>query len=210
MNKLVIGLTGGIGCGKTTVANMFNALGVELIDADIIAREVVEPQSQALMSIKEHFGSAFIQTDGYLDRAKLRNKVFNSTVDKQWLNNLLHPLIRESILTNIRNSAGQYCILVAPLLFENNLNQYVDRTLVIDVDKSIQIERTLKRDNSDKKIIEGIIASQISRDERLMRTDDIVDNSSNDLQSISDQVNTLHLEYLNMILPTKNGDNHLK
>jgi dephospho-CoA kinase len=199
MNKLVVGLTGGIGSGKTTVANMFNELGIELIDADVIAREVVEPKSRALISIKEHFGSEFIQTDGYLNRAKLRSKVFSSETDKQWLNNLLHPLIRTSILTNIKNSSGSYCILVAPLLFENNLTQYVDRTLVIDVEESIQIERTLKRDNSDKKVIENIIASQISRDERLRRANDIIDNSSNDLKSISNQVNTLHQVYLNNI-----------
>lgn len=199
MNKLVVGLTGGIGSGKTTVANMFNALGVELIDADIIAREVVEPKSFALDKIKQHFGNDIIQTDGYLDRTKLRNKIFSSTTEKEWLNNLLHPLIRESILLNIKNSKGVYCILVAPLLFENNLTQYVNRTLVIDVEESIQIERTLKRDNSDKEIIESIIASQISRDERLIRANDIIDNSSNDLQSISNQVNAMHRIYLNDI-----------
>ncbi|WP_426358418.1 dephospho-CoA kinase [Pseudocolwellia sp. HL-MZ19] len=196
MKKLVVGLTGGIGSGKTTVANMFNALGVELIDADIIAREVVEPESFALDKIKQHFGDDFIQVDGYLDRTKLRHKVFSSEVDKQWLNNLLHPLIRESILSKISNSSGQYCILVAPLLFENNLTQYVNRTLVIDVAESIQIERTVKRDNSNAKVIESIIASQISRDERLKLADDIIDNSTTDLSLIAKKVNDLNRLYL--------------
>jgi len=196
MKKFVVGLTGGIGSGKTTVANMFNALGIELVDADIIAREVVEPQSFALDKIKQYFGDDFIQADGYLDRTKLRHKVFSSEADKQWLNNLLHPLIRESILSKISNSSGKYCILVAPLLFENKLTQYVDRTLVVDVTESIQIERTVKRDNNNSDIIEKIIASQISRTERLKLADDIIDNSTTDLHLIAKKVNELHRLYL--------------
>jgi len=196
MKKLVVGLTGGIGSGKTTVANMFHDLGVELVDADIIAREVVEPNSFALGKIKQHFGDDFIQADGYLDRTKLRHKIFTSELDKQWLNNLLHPLIRESILSKISESSGQYCILVAPLLFENKLTQYVDRTLVVDVTESIQIERTVKRDNSNSDIIEKIIASQISRNERLKLADDIIDNSNTDLSLIAKKVDELHRLYL--------------
>ena len=196
MKKLVVGLTGGIGSGKTTVANMFHDLGVELIDADIIAREVVEPASFALGKIKQHFGDDFIQTDGYLDRTKLRHKIFNSEKDKEWLNNLLHPLIRESILSKISQSSGQYCILVAPLLFENKLTQYVNRTLVVDVTESIQIERTVKRDNSNSHIIEKIIESQISRNERLKLADDIIDNSNTDLSLIAKKVDELHRLYL--------------
>ncbi len=196
MKKLVVGLTGGIGSGKTTVANMFHDLGVELVDADIIAREVVEPNSFALGKIKQHFGDVFIQADGYLDRTKLRHKVFTSELDMQWLNNLLHPLIRESILSKISENSGQYCILVAPLLFENKLTQYVDRTLVVDVTESIQIERTVKRDNSNSDIIEKIIASQISRTERLKLADDVIDNSTTDLSLIAKKVDELHRLYL--------------
>jgi dephospho-CoA kinase len=196
MKKLVVGLTGGIGSGKTTVANMFHDLGVELIDADIIAREVVEPASFALGKIKQHFGDDFIQTDGYLDRTKLRHKIFNSEKDKEWLNNLLHPLIRESILSKISQSSGQYCILVAPLLFENKLTQYVNRTLVVDVTESIQIERTVKRDNSNSHIIEKILESQISRHDRLKLADDMIDNSNTDLSLIAKTVDELHRLYL--------------
>ena len=196
MKKLVVGLTGGIGSGKTTVANMFHDLGVELVDADIIAREVVEPDSFALGKIKQHFGDDFIQGDGYLDRTKLRHKVFTSELDKQWLNNLLHPLIRASILSKISESSGQYCILVAPLLFENKLTQYVDRTLVVDVTESIQIERTVKRDDSNSDIIKKIIASQISRTERLKLADDIIDNSTTNLSLIAKKVDELHHLYL--------------
>lgn len=198
MKKLVIGLTGGIGSGKTTVANMFNDLGIELIDADIIAREVVEPNSFALNQIKQHFGADFIQSNGYLDRAKLRYKIFNSESDKQWLNDLLHPIIRRTIVSNIEQSTSKYCILVAPLLFENNLTHMVGRTLIIDVEEAIQIERTTKRDNNEKALVEKIIASQISRVKRLEHADDVIDNSSSDLKTIHKQVETLHKTYLSL------------
>jgi dephospho-CoA kinase len=198
MKKFVVGLTGGIGSGKTTVANMFNKLGVELIDADIIAREVVEPNTPALAKIKDHFGADFILPDGSLDRTKLRHKIFSSEDDKQWINGLLHPIIRESILTKITETTGEYCILVAPLLLENKLTQYVNRTLVIDVNESTQIERTINRDNSNKNVIEKIIASQISREERLKHADDIIDNSENDLNVIQNQVEKLHNIYVSM------------
>jgi dephospho-CoA kinase len=196
MSEFVVGLTGGIGSGKTTVANMFNALGIELVDADIIAREVVEPSTPALTQIKEHFGDDFILVDGSLDRAKLRQKVFSSETEKQWLNNLLHPLIRSSILCKIKKCSGQYCILVAPLLFENKLTQYVNCSLVVDVEESLQIKRTVKRDNSNKATIEKIIASQISREKRLKQADHIIDNSSSDLASVTQQVELLHKTYL--------------
>ena len=196
MKKFVVGLTGGIGSGKTTIANMFHDLGIELVDADIIAREVVEPNTTALIKIKAHFGNDFVLTDGSLDRTKLRNKVFNSDIEKQWLNNLLHPLIREQILTRIQQCSSQYCILVAPLLIENNLTQYVDRTLVIDVEESIQLERTLKRDNSNKAIIQKVMASQIKRDDRLHNADDVLNNTSIELTQIKTQVNALHNAYL--------------
>ena len=198
MKKFVVGLTGGIGSGKTTVANMFNKLGVELIDADIIARDVVKPSTPALAKIKEHFGVDVILPDGSLDRSKLRHKIFSSEHEKQWLNSLLHPLIRESILTKITETTGEYCILVAPLLLENKLTQYVNRTLVIDVDRSTQIERTVKRDNNAKSFIEKIIASQISREERLKHADDIINNSESDLNVIQKQVEQLHKIYISM------------
>lgn len=196
MAKFVVGLTGGIGSGKTTIANMFHDLGVELVDADIIAREVVEPNTPALAKIKAYFGHEFILPNGTLDRTKLRHTVFNSDTKKQWLNNLLHPLIRETILDKIEQCASEYCILVAPLLIENNLIQYVDRTLVIDVDESIQLKRTLKRDNSNKATIQKIIASQITRDNRLKHADNVLNNSSSELAIIKAQVNKLHQAYL--------------
>lgn len=196
MKKLVVGLTGGIGSGKTTIANMFHDLGIELVDADIIAREVVEPNTIALKKIKEHFGNEFMLSNGTLNREKLRNTVFSSELEKKWLNNLLHPLIREKILTSIKQSTSEYTILVAPLLIENNLSQYVDRTLVIDVDESIQLKRTLKRDGSNSTTIKKIIASQITRTGRLQNADDVLNNTSNELIIIRTQVYELHKYYL--------------
>ncbi len=196
MTQLVIGLTGGIGSGKTTIANMFGDLGVDLIDADIVAREVVAPNSEALITIKDRFGDDFILPDGELDRTKLRHQIFNSEEDKQWLNNLLHPLIRQSLLAQINEPRSSYCILIAPLLIENGLVEYVDRVLVIDVCEEVQIERTILRDNSNKSTIESIIKSQIPRKERLTAADDIIDNSTNDFSAIKQRVSSLHQSYI--------------
>jgi len=247
MTKFVVGLTGGIGCGKTTVANMFGALGVQLIDADIIAREVVEPDTLALTKIKAHFGDEVILLpEGDLNRAKLRQIVFSCDKNKQWLNQLLHPLIRQSILDKIELSTSIYCILVAPLLLENKLTHLVNRVLVIDLDEKTQLERTLVRDSSlkanpdidspnmhnhnidkqsldsksidnsfiDKKLaaekqtIEKIIASQLSRKERVKQADDVIDNNANsDLTTLKKQVEQLHATYLNkanLLLSNKN------
>ena len=196
MSNFIVGLTGGIGSGKTTIANMFAALGVALIDADVVAREVVLPNSFALNEIKQKFGENFILSSGYLDRKKLREQIFSSNNDKEWLNNLLHPLIRQSIVEQLEKNTDNYCILVAPLLIENNLVEYVNRTLVIDIDEATQIERTVKRDNSNSQTIKNIINSQVSRSNRLKAADDVINNSAADLSSIEKQVFTLHQSYL--------------
>ena len=208
MSNFVVGLTGGIGSGKTTVANMFADLGIALIDADLVARDVVAPNSYALNEIEVKFGSDFILPTGYLDRAKLRQQVFSNDNDKQWLNTLLHPLIRQSIIDQLNSNTDLYCILVAPLLIENNLVKHVNRTLVIDIDEKTQLLRTLKRDNNNtanitannnhRATIKNIIKSQVSRSKRLQAADDIIDNSSTDLQIIKTQVNQLHQLYLKL------------
>jgi len=131
--KVVIGLTGGIGSGKTTIADFFADLGIDIIDADIAARKVVEPKSSALVQISQHFGLQFIQADGTLNRSLLRSRIFSNDTDKLWLNNLLHPLIRQTMLNEIQQSKSPYCLLVAPLLIENNLQSLVQRILVIDI-----------------------------------------------------------------------------
>jgi dephospho-CoA kinase len=193
--KTVIGLTGGIGSGKTTIANMFAELGIDIIDADIAARKVVEPNSKAVKKISQHFGAQFILSDGNLNRPLLRSRVFSHEQDKQWLNNLLHPLIRKQMLNEIQQSSSVYCLLVAPLLIENNLQSFVSRILVIDISETEQVKRTSLRDPSSAEEIKRIIASQISRKERLNHANDIINNSESDLTLIRSQVVALDKKY---------------
>lgn len=197
MSKYVIGLTGGIGSGKTTVSNIFAKLGIDIIDADVVAREVVEPGSAALAAIETHFGADYITQQGQLDRAKLRTRIFSNPVDKQWLNNLLHPLIRQEMVSQIAKARSEYCILVAPLLLENGLHKLVNRVLVIDIDQPTQIARTIARDPSSSEEVQRIIASQMSRQERSSFADDIIDNNNASLDAIHQQVMQLNQQYLN-------------
>jgi dephospho-CoA kinase len=194
-NKVVIGLTGGIGSGKTTVANFFADLGIDIIDADIAARKVVEPESNALVQISQHFGLQFIKADGTLNRPLLRSQIFSNDIDKLWLNNLLHPLIRQTMLNEIEQSQSPYCLLVAPLLIENNLQSLVERILVIDICEEEQIKRAVLRDPSSKEEIIRIISSQIPRKERLKHADDIIDNTKSDLSIIKESVIKLDQKY---------------
>ncbi|MGJ8692449.1 MAG: dephospho-CoA kinase [Thalassotalea sp.] len=196
MSDYIIGLTGGIGSGKTTVANMFIALGIEVIDADIVAREVVAPGTPALSKIQQHFGDVIVSAEGHLNRTKLRTIIFQDDAEKTWLNNLLHPLIRVTITNQLATATSQYCILAAPLLLENKLNYLVNRVLVIDVDEQTQITRTMTRDNNNAALVKNIINSQISRADRLAQADDVIDNQKQSLAQVQQQVLTLHQEYL--------------
>ncbi len=196
MSDFIVGLTGGIGCGKTTVANLFAELGVSVIDADIIARDVVAKGSSALRIISDHFGANFIQSDGQLNRALLRKKIFTHEKDKVWLNNLLHPLIRERLVLQTKSAPGRYCLLVAPLLIENNLIALVDRVLVIDVKESTQIARTTKRDSNSIEQVQAIMNSQVSRKIRQDHADDLLNNDNHSLTELKNLVAKLHLDYL--------------
>jgi dephospho-CoA kinase len=196
--RLIIGLTGGIGSGKSTVAKEFIALGIEVIDADKVAREVVEPGKPALSQIAEYFGHEVIDTNGLLDRAKLRHIIFASAIKKQWLNALLHPIIRDTMLTKLHAAQSEYVILEAPLLIENELTKYTDYTLVVDVSERLQIERAMQRDGNSTAQIQAIMDAQISRPLRLQQADYIIDNSSTDLVALKQQVKTLHLQFLSL------------
>ncbi|WP_445396183.1 dephospho-CoA kinase [Zobellella sp. An-6] len=192
----VVGLTGGIGSGKSTVANLFAELGVEVIDADLIAREVVEPGEPALAAIAEHFGPDVIDGGGRLDRRALRERVFAAPAQKDWLNALLHPLIRERMIAACTAARSPYCLLVVPLLVENRLTTLTDRVLVVDVSPEQQLARTMKRDRSDEQQIRAIMAAQASREQRLAAADDVVDNNDPDLAGIKAAVTALHQKYL--------------
>ncbi|PSU47080.1 dephospho-CoA kinase [Photobacterium frigidiphilum] len=194
---MVIGLTGGIGSGKTTVANLFGDYGIDIIDADIIAREVVEPNTTGLNAIVDKLGADILLTDGTLDRSKLRNAIFNQQQLKDWLNGLLHPLIREKMLSNISKATSPYCLLVVPLMVENNLQTMTHRLLVVDVDESVQIKRTQTRDNVAPEHVKKILMAQASRQNRNAAADDIISNNGNSAE-LKNKVAELHQEYIKM------------
>ncbi|MCF2845951.1 dephospho-CoA kinase [Pseudoalteromonas sp. ACER1] len=198
MANWVLGLTGGIGSGKSAISAMFEELGIQVVDADIVAREVVEPGSTGLEKITEHFGDEILTTDGSLDRAKLRAIIFADESQKQWLNNLLHPLIRESMLAQLQQATSQYVILVAPLLFENGLDQFCDHTLLIDVPVEVQITRTTARDNISVELAKQIIASQMPRADKQQKATDTLDNNRL-LSEVKIDVQKLHEKYLTLI-----------
>lgn len=192
----VVAITGGIGSGKTTVANQFAELGIEVVDADIIAREVVEPGSPALAAIAAHFGADVIAPDGRLDRRQLRERVFTDPQAKGWLNALLHPLIRSEMKRQCAAARSPYCLLVVPLLVENRLTALANRVLVIDVDEATQIERTCRRDGVSREQAEAILAAQASRAERLAMADDVLDNQNGTPEAIKSRIFALHETYL--------------
>ncbi|RJF33203.1 dephospho-CoA kinase [Pseudoalteromonas gelatinilytica] len=195
MANWVLGLTGGIGSGKSAVSAMFEELGIQVVDADIVAREVVEPGSVGLTKITAHFGDEILTRNGTLDRAKLRAIIFADESQKQWLNNLLHPLIRESMLSQLKQASSEYVILVAPLLFENGLEKYCNHTLLIDVPVDVQITRTTARDNVSVELAKQIIASQMSRADKQQKAADILDNNR-PLAEVKTDVQKLHKKYL--------------
>lgn len=192
----VVAITGGIGSGKTTVANQFAELGIEVVDADIIAREVVEPGTTALAAIATHFGADVIAPDGRLDRRQLRERVFTDPQAKGWLNALLHPLIRSEMQRQCAAARSPYCLLVVPLLVENGLTALANRVLVIDVDEATQIERTCRRDGVNREQAEAILAAQASRTERLAAADDVLDNQNGTPEAIKSRIFALHETYL--------------
>ncbi|MFQ2267314.1 dephospho-CoA kinase [Aeromonas hydrophila] len=192
----VVAITGGIGSGKTTVANQFAELGIEVVDADVIAREVVEPGTPALAAIAAHFGSDVITPDGQLDRRRLRERVFTDPQAKGWLNALLHPLIRTEMQRQCAAARSPYCLLVVPLLVENRLTALANRVLVIDVDEATQIERTCRRDGVSREQAQAILAAQASRAERLAAADDVLDNQNGTPEAIKSRILTLHETYL--------------
>ncbi len=195
---LVIGLTGGIASGKTTVANLFrDQYTIDIVDADIVAREVVEPGSAGLQAICARYGKNILWDDGSLNRAALREIIFTDIKEKQWLDSLLHPMIRESMQIQLQQVQSDYALLVIPLMVENNLQQLADHILVVDVDEEIQIQRTVNRDGVSREQAESILRSQASRAERLAIADDVITNSSQN-QQLLPQVAKLHKKYLEM------------
>jgi dephospho-CoA kinase len=189
----IVGLTGGIGSGKSTVTRLFGEHGVHWVDADDVAREVVEPGTPALERISEHFGKNILTSEGALDRAQLRGIVFEKPEERAWLERLLHPIIREELIRqlNPENYQLPYVLLVSPLLLETDQHELVDRIVVIDIPRETQIERTMARDTNSREQVERIIAAQMSREDRLARADEVIDNDR-PLDDVTRQVRELH------------------
>lgn len=204
---LTVGLTGGIGSGKTTVSNLFKDLGITIIDTDIIARELVNNNFSVLNEIVDVFGQTILKQNSTLDRKKLAQIVFNQKEEKQQLENILHPKIRVEVSNKIQNFNSktippQYVIVVIPLLFETGFADLIDRILVVLSDEKIRIERVKQRDNRDIDEIRSIISSQVSDEKRTSEADDFIKNNSN-FKELESQVKKLHKKYTNLSIDAR-------
>jgi len=190
-----IGLTGGIASGKSTVADMFAALEIPVIDTDLIAREVVAPGEPALDDIRHEFGDEVFEDTGGLDRGAMRRIVFADDDARERLQTILHPRIQAAAYAQAASAGGRYQIIVVPLLTESPIRDFVDRILVVDCDEKTQIRRLVARDAESEGQARRILAAQASRDERLKIADDVIRNDG-DLAATLEQVQALHHQYL--------------
>ncbi len=197
MKPWILGLTGGIGSGKSAVAEQFASLGVHTVDADQAARWVVEPGRLALRQIAQHFGDGVLLPTGELNRAALRERIFADPAERQWLERLLHPLIRSEIADHLARADSPYSIMVSPLLIESGQYRTVDRVLVVDVPEVLQIARTVARDQASEEQVRAILKVQAAREERLRHADDVLVNDR-DLSWLRSEVERLHHFYLQL------------
>lgn len=192
---LVIGVTGGIGSGKTAVTARLEQHGITVVDADLASRLIMQPGRPALAAVAEHFGAHLIQADGTLDRAALRALVFADEQERRWLEQLTHPLIGQEIREQLARSTSAYTVLSSPLLLESGQVELADRIVVVDVPEEIQLARTMARDDNDEAQVRRIMAAQCKRQDRLARADYVIDNSGS-LAELEAQVDALHRELL--------------
>ncbi|MFL2754074.1 MAG: dephospho-CoA kinase [Gammaproteobacteria bacterium] len=191
----IVGVTGGIGSGKTAVTDIFSKLDIDIVDADLASRKAVLKGSPSLKKIKEKFGEDILLEDGNLNRARLRKIIFEDSSEKDWLENLLHPQILEIIKSELKESKSSYKVLVSPLLFETGQFQLCHRTLLIDVSEEEQIIRTTKRDKVTSDQVKKIINSQMSREDKIKIADDVVTNEGS-LDDLEEKIRALHSSYL--------------
>ncbi len=196
--SLTIGLTGGIGSGKSTVASYFSELGVPTINTDAIARKLSEPGQAGFRQIIDHFGKQLLKADGTLNRAELRTKIFNNPAERYKLEQILHPLIRTEMQQQLQQQKKPYCLIEIPLLLEAGWHNEVNRILVVDAPHTLQIERTIQRNGISKEEAKQIIATQIERNKRLAAADDIVYNKGS-LTELEQQVGHLHQFYQKLV-----------
>ena len=194
---LIIGLTGGIGSGKSVASDKFKSLGIVVVDADVASRTVVEPGKPALKEIEDHFGSGIITAEGKLDRNNLREIIATDPEERKWLESVTHPKIGEQITKEISESTSVYTLFVAPLLLETNSQEMCSRVVVVDVPKDVQIQRTAKRDKVSSNQVEQMVAAQMKREKRLEKADDVLLNNGT-IEDLEKQVEELHKKYIQM------------
>ncbi len=190
----VVGLTGGIGCGKTAVSDAFERLGVPVIDTDRISRELVEPGQAALTEIANFFGRECITDDGTLDRKWLRERIFSDASARTVLERILHPRIRHQVSARLGKLSTPYCVVVVPLLVESGMTEITDRVLVVDAPLRLQVERIMARDSVDEAHARRIVAAQADREQRLAIADDVIDNRGS-VEQLEQAVATMHRKY---------------
>jgi dephospho-CoA kinase len=188
---MIVGITGGIGSGKSAVTHMLEKRGISVVDADLAARIIVEPGKPALKTIAQHFGSEILLSDGSLNRPALRSRVFSDDAERRWLEQLTHPLIGEEILRQLQASNSAYTVLSSPLLLETQQKALADYIVVVDVSEDTQIARTVARDDNDVAQVKKIMAAQMSRHNRLAQADAVIDNSKS-LSELELEVGRLH------------------
>ncbi len=193
----VLGLTGGIGSGKSAAAERFAEHGIHVVDADQAARWVVEPGRPALVQLAEHFGADILQADGRLNRGELRTRIFADAEQRRWVEGVLHPLIAQEIADNLAKATSPYAVFVSPLMVESGQYKNTDRLLVIDAPPALQKSRTLARDTTTAEQVEAIMQAQASREQRLALADDVLVNDR-DLAWLHSEVDRLHHFYLTL------------
>jgi dephospho-CoA kinase len=195
MSALRVGVTGGIGSGKTALTDRLASHGITIVDADLVAREVVAPGSEALALIAERHGENILQDDGSLDRAALRRIVFADEHERQWLESITHPRIGALMAERLAAATEAYVVLSSPLLLEGSQRILVDHVVVVDVPEALQVQRTMIRDDNSEALVKSIMAAQLPREERLRRADRVVDNSGN-LDDLMREADALHQDLL--------------
>ena len=193
--NFVVGITGGIGSGKSAVTSRLEQHGITVVDADVVAREVVEPGTPVLAAIAEHFGEHILQPNGALDRAALRKIVFENPAEREWLESVTHPAIREAIAAQLTAATSPYVVLSSPLLLEAGQSAFAQHVVVVDVPEEVQLSRTCARDNNDEALVRNIMAAQLPRAERCARADEVIDNNGS-LEALQQTVDVLHQRLL--------------
>lgn len=193
--QLVVGITGGIGSGKSAVTDYLEIKGITVVDADKVARVVVEPGTSGLAAIAEHFGGDILLPDGTLDRAALRKIVFDEPDERKVLEGITHPRIREEIARQLSEAGSPYVVLASPLLLESGQSSFADYVVVVDVPESVQLSRTMTRDDNSEQLVKSIMAVQLDRETRLARSDTSISNEGT-LEELHTRVDALHTDLL--------------